>query len=55
MLVEWNHYITGIGGAGVDPYYEIFYGPLDSIDDDPVSTATSLSLIPGVYILIRRY
>ena len=59
MLVEWNHYITEelnesgestgfeMGqGAGVNPvYYEVFYGPLDFEEDDPVSTATSLSLI----------
>ena len=54
MLVEWNPYITEdpgetsrsqMGqGAGVDPvYYEIFYGPLNSEEDDSVSTATSLS------------
>ena len=54
MLVEWNPYITEdpgettrkVGqGAGVDPvYYEIFYGRLNSEEDDSVSTATSLSL-----------
>ena len=50
MLVEWNHYITKDTsrsqtgqGAGVDPvYYEILYGPFN-FEDDPVSTATSLS------------
>ena len=59
VLVEWNHYIaeeldesgesTGFEmgqDAGVDPvYYEIFYGPFNSVDDDSVSTATSLSVI----------
>ena len=53
VLVEWNHYITeGTSrsktgqSAGMDTvYYEIFYGPLGSTDDNPVSTATSVSLI----------
>ena len=51
VLVEWNPYITKETSrsetgqsAGVDPvYYEILYGPLNSEEDDPVSTATSLS------------
>ena len=55
VLVEWNHYVntedmdeSGRITRQDDPvYYEIFYGPFDSIDesDDSVSTATSLSLI----------
>ena len=50
VLVEWNPYTTEETskgqGAGMDTvYYEIFYGPLGSTDDNPVSTATSVSLI----------
>ena len=53
MLVEWNPYIIKDSSrsksgqsAGVDPVnYKISYGTLNSEEDDPVSTATSLSVI----------